>query len=75
MGENISGISYLDNIELMPVSSGLSLRSKKEILDRLLIDYVVASIATYAFCSSLDLIKLFPLEYKYHTFSSILLNK
>ena len=59
MGENISGISYLDNIELMPVSSGLSLRSKKEILDRLLIDYVVASIATYAFCSSFDLIKTF----------------
>ena len=59
MGENISGINYLNNIELMPVSTGLSLRSKKEILDKLLIDYTIASIATYAFCSSYDLIITF----------------
>ena len=52
MGENISGIGYLDNIELMPLSMGLSVRSKKEILDRFLVDYTIASIATYAFCSS-----------------------
>ena len=59
MGDNISGINYLNNIELLPISSGLSLRSNGEILDKLLIDYVVASIATYAFCSSYDLIKTF----------------
>ena len=59
MGDNISGINYLNNIELLPISSNLSLRSKREILDRLLIDYVVASIATYAFCSSYNLIKTF----------------
>ena len=59
MGENISGISYLNNIELVPNSSGLSLRSKREILDKLLVDYTIASIATYAFCSSYELIKTF----------------
>lgn len=59
MGENISGISYLDNIELMPISTGISLRSKEEILNKLLIDYTIASIATYAFCSTEELIKTF----------------
>ena len=52
-------IDYLDNIRLIPVGSDIRLRSKKEILDKMLIDYTVASIATYAFCSSYELIKTF----------------
>ena len=58
MSEN-TVIDYLDNVKLIPISSDLRLRSKKEILDRMLIDYTIASIATYAFCSSYELIKTF----------------
>jgi len=73
MADNINKITYLDNIELMPISLGLSMRSKKEVLDRMIIDYTIASIATYAFCFQYDLIKKFleTLDKKYNITSII----
>ena len=49
-------ITYFDNMKIFPESTGTSLRSTKDILNHLLIDYAIASIATYAFCSSYELI-------------------
>lgn len=57
MGDN--KITYLDYMKLYPSNSGTSLRSKKDILNHLLIEYAIASIATYAFYSSHALIKDF----------------
>ena len=67
MGDNETQIKYLDNITLSPVITELKTRSKEEILNRFLVDYVIASIATYAICSSYDLIKPFlsSIEKKY----------
>ncbi len=48
---------YLDNITFKPVDAGILLRSPKELLDKLLVDYALASIATYAFCSKHEVIK------------------
>ena len=49
-------LPYFDYIKIYPTNSGISLRSKKDILNHMLIDYTLASIATYAFCSSYELI-------------------
>lgn len=76
MGDIEGKIEYLDNITLMPKNTGLNTRSKKEILDKLLVDYVIASIATYAIYSSFDLIKTFlsSLDKKYNI-NSLLTSK
>ncbi len=55
MGDN--KVTYLDNMKIYPANSGTSFRSKKDILNHLLIEYALASIATYAFYSSHDLIR------------------
>ena len=49
-------ITYFNNMKIFPANTGTSLRSTKDVLNHLLIDYTIASIATYAFCSTYELI-------------------